>query len=147
MSKEITLEISPDQLDVFLNQFVCSYARKQAKKKFLTFNSEKSSQFSQKSTKSSEIPILSSHWVSARKDIQKVRDLIGERKVKSISPIEDGSCMESFPCQGHEGVKIIFKDGEVIKYNCRSVSIGCIQKAIMGKTGSHFRIYTEGFTP
>ncbi len=54
--------------------------------------------------------------------------------------------MESYPCQGHEGVKITFKDGEVITYNCPSVSIGCIQKVVMGKADSHFECYTKGFT-
>ena len=89
---------------------------------------------------------LPTHWDKARKDILKVRDLIDEREVVSISPIRMSMCLESYPCQGHYGVIITFKDGEVITYNCPSVSIGCIQKAVMGKVDSHFIGYTKGFT-
>ncbi len=89
---------------------------------------------------------LPPHWDKARKDICQVEKLIGEREVESISPIRMTICLESYPCQGHYGVKIVFKDGEVIKYDCPSVSIGCIQKVIMGKADSHFSGYTKGFT-
>ena len=91
--------------------------------------------------------ILSSWWNTSRKDIEKVRKIIGDRKVESISPIRDDICLESYPCKGHGGVKITLKNGEVIEYECSSVSIGCIQKAITGKADAHFRSYTKGFTP
>ncbi len=90
--------------------------------------------------------ILQSHWGNAREDVREVKKLIGERDVKSIYPIQDDFCMESYPCQGHQGVKITLKNGNVIEYECPSVSIGCIQKIIMGKADSHFREYTNGFS-
>ena len=91
--------------------------------------------------------ILSSWWNISREDIREVRKIIGDGKVESISPIQNEFCMESYPCKGHGGVKITFKNGEIIEYKCSSVSIGCIQKVIMGKAGPHFRAYTKGFTP
>jgi len=87
-----------------------------------------------------------SNWNNARKDVQTVQNLIGEKEVISISPDPDGICLESWPCRGHKGVEIAFKDGETIRYKCSSVSIGCIQKVVMGETDSHFEEYAQGFT-
>ena len=96
---------------------------------------------------SSDDDMLPAHWDIAREDIREVRKLIGERKVKSILAIRPDWCLESYPCQGHKGVEITLQDGEVITYDCPSVSIGCIQKVIMGKAEAHFEYYTRGFTP
>ena len=87
------------------------------------------------------------HWDNSQKDTKNVKELIGKREVKSISPIRPNWCLESYPCQGHEGVKIIFNDGEMIEYKCPSVSIAFIQKSITGKVDPHFKEYIKEFTP
>ena len=84
MSQEITLEISPDQLDVFLDQFVCSATRKQTKKKLMTCRVPR------KSEESLEIPVGYECNVGQLKKIAKERGLsVGGKKADLIERLKE----------------------------------------------------------
>lgn len=65
-------------------------------------------------------------WYSDVTD--KIMELISLCEGKTILTITeiDGTCLESYPCQGHEGAKILFTSGETLEYPCSSVTLGCI---------------------
>lgn len=69
--------------------------------------------------------ILKSHYSEVENAINDMKALCGSRKVITIIPQSD-ECLESYPCQGHDGAVITFSNGETAKYDCSSVNLGII---------------------
>lgn len=90
--------------------------------------------------------ILKGHYNKAFEDLKFVIDTLGYN-VKSVRLINSNYCAESYPCQGHGGVKITYDDNKIYEYDCPSVSSGAIMvfyKSTNGATtDSHCRDYID----
>lgn len=80
MSKEITLEITPDQLDAFLDQFVCSATRKHAEKKLFSFRTSGKSEVLQKS-ESDSIPSVTVQYDECK--VVELKRIAKEKELKT----------------------------------------------------------------
>jgi len=68
--------------------------------------------------------------------------LVGDRKVVSVTGQQMERCLESYPCCGHGGAKILLKSGEIVYLDASSVEIGAIQKTLAPQQKkSHFAEY------
>ena len=87
--------------------------------------------------------ILDSHYNNYKTLIEDVKSKCANRKIIMIEPISFTVCLESYPCQGHKGVKIHFDTGNMINYPCSSVDIGLIMCYFNVKTvhDAHFTSY------
>lgn len=65
------------------------------------------------------------HYPNAENDLKLCIEKINGKKVTKMALIAS-TCMERFPCGGHEGVKITYGDNSIDEYKCSSVSIGAI---------------------
>lgn len=85
----------------------------------------------------------------AEKDLAAVKRLIGHREVEFVAPIKDGYCIQSYPCQGHGGVCIVFTDGGQTEYGCDSLSIAYLQRELNPDhdVDDHFQCYLRHFPP
>lgn len=70
--------------------------------------------------------ILESHYSNFEKNISSFVEKCESKKIKSIKLIQEYKCLESYPCQGHEGVYVEFDNGSNMKFNCDSVTAGII---------------------
>jgi len=87
--------------------------------------------------------ILGSHHSDALESVKRLIQLVNGRKIVSANAIYE-RCQESYPCRGHDGVRLDFDDGKVQEFQCGSVAIGAIQYWVdkNGKS-SHFSGYVD----
>lgn len=88
--------------------------------------------------------ILESHYDGALDTIQQLKLKIKDRQIVSVDAICENGCMESYPCRGHDGVRIMFNDGPMLEYACNSVAIGAVQYwADKMSKNTHFSGYVD----
>lgn len=98
------------------------------------------------------IPEESSSSSLARKrlirDVKNALEASKGKEVICVIPIINmEGCLgtRTFPCRGHRGVRIFYKDGQNCTILCDSISIAAIQKSLTGKIDVHFADYDEEF--
>lgn len=71
--------------------------------------------------------MMSGHYESSTEIIQETMKKVGSKKIVDVKAIQQESCMESYPCQGHKGAILTFEDGEILTVKCDSVDIGALE--------------------
>ena len=88
--------------------------------------------------------MMAGHYMEAVEDLKTVVELVGGRKVTKVKLVSD-SCAESYPCSGHDGVRITFSDGTFIVHDCSSVSSGAIMVYYNSVSGAKVSDHCTGY--
>ncbi len=71
--------------------------------------------------------MLSCWYIKAIEVITETVTKVGTNKVVHVTPIKEWPCLESYPCQGHEGALLTFENGQTLAIKCGSVAIGALE--------------------
>ena len=84
-------------------------------------------------------------WIEeGTKDLNELLAKIGDgQEVILVEPQAMDICLESFPCQGHKGVRVFLEGCKKILYDCSSPSIGIIIMHFEGTAPPHFQVYAQ----
>ena len=85
---------------------------------------------------------LEGYYESVLQDLQLIIQRVANRQVLDILP-QSNACIKSFPCHGHNGIIVIYKNGTKESISCPSISIGATMW-YYNIDNSHFRSYIDG---
>lgn len=86
-----------------------------------------------------------SEYDNYEKLIKTFDDICKNKKIQFVEPIYPYYCLESFPCQGHGGMKIHFNNYDTIDFYCSSVEIAILMHYLDVEkiNDAHFAIYLD----
>jgi len=85
---------------------------------------------------------LENYYESTLEDLQKIIKTVANREVLNIIP-QNTICKDTFPCKGHGGIIIVYKNGTSENISCSSITSGGIMW-YYNVDNDHFRSYING---